>query len=289
MRIRVTGASGFLGQPLMRALGRLGTVSSLDGEVSDPATFASAGTVDAVVHLAAQSNVPRSAQDPVGTWRTNVDGTLQVLEWARRDRVGRVVLVSSAHVYGRPLRSPIDEEHPLHPRSPYGASKMAAEALAAGYHASYGLDVVVVRPFNVYGPGQAPGFLVPDILNPLRDGRAPVLGDPRPIRDYTFLDDAVAFLVKAATAPAVLAGEALNLGSGRGVSVAELATQAAAASGTGLAPAFEPARARANEGGAVVADVRKAKRLLGWEPRVGLDEGLRRTWQAWVAAAPPHR
>lgn len=283
MRIRVTGASGFLGRPLVRALAAVGDVEPLEGEVSDPATFARAGGADLAYHLAAQSNVPRSVQDPAGTWRTNVGGTLQVLEWARRDKVGRVVLLSSAHVYGRPLRTPMDEDHPLRPRSPYGASKMAAEALALGHHATYGVDVVVVRPFNVYGPGQAPGFLVPDILNPMREGRAPVLGDARPVRDYTFLDDAIAFLVAAGTAQGV-AGEALNLGSGKGVSVADLAAKAGQAAGLGLEPRFDAARARANEGGAVVADVQKARRLLAWEPRVALEEGLRRTWQAWVHA-----
>jgi nucleoside-diphosphate-sugar epimerase len=284
VRILVTGAGGFLGRPLVAALGRAGHAAGpLGGDVTLPGTFAAAGPTDALVHLAAQSNVPASTRDPAAAWHANVDGTLQALEWARRDKVGRVVLASSAHVYGRPLRTPVDEEHPLRPRSPYGATKVAVEALAAAYHASYGLDTVVVRPFNVYGPGQAPGFLVPDILGPLRRGQAPVLGDPDPVRDYTFLDDAVAFFVAAATAEGV-GGQALNLGSGKGRSVAEVAEAAARASGTGLRPRFDPGKARGNEAGAVVADVSKARRLLGWAPRVDLDEGLRRTWAAMPAA-----
>lgn len=290
MRVLVTGAGGFLGRPLVAALRAAGhDAAPLEGDVTEPATFAKAskgakgaggsGKVDAVYHLAAQSNVPKSVKDPAETWKANVDGTLQVLDWARRDGVGRVVVISSSHVYGHPQRSPMDEGHPLAPRSPYGASKVAAEALAAAYHASYGVPAVVVRPFNIYGPGQAPGFLVPDILAQLRAGKSLVLGDPKPVRDYTFLDDAVRFLVAAGTAPGAV-GEALNLGSGKGHSVEQVVAAALKASGSGLEPAYDKARFRANESGAVVADVAKARRLLGWAPQVGLEDGLRRTWTA---------
>jgi nucleoside-diphosphate-sugar epimerase len=280
MRVLVTGAGGFLGRPLVAALRAAGhDAAPLEGDVADARTFAKAGKADAVYHLAAQSNVPASVKDPAATWRANVDGTLQVLEWARRDGVGRVVAVSSSHVYGHPQRSPIDEGHPLAPRSPYGASKMAAEALAAAYHASYGVATVVVRPFNIYGPGQGPGFLVPDILGQLRAGKGLVLGDPKPVRDYTFLDDAVRFFVAAGTAPEAV-GQALNLGSGKGRSVEQVVQAALKASGSPLRPTFDPGRFRANESGAVVADVSKARRLLGWAPEVDLEEGLRRTWAA---------
>jgi nucleoside-diphosphate-sugar epimerase len=283
VRILVTGAGGFLGRPLVRALAAAGhDAAPLQGDVADPATFAKAGKADVAYHLAAQSNVPASAKDPAGTWKANVDGTLQVLEWARRDGVARVVVVSSSHVYGHPQRSPMDEGHPLHPRSPYGASKMAAEALALAYHATYGVATVVVRPFNIFGPGQAPGFLVPDILGQLRAGKGLVLGDPKPVRDYTFLDDAVRFFVACGTADGV-AGEALNLGSGKGHSVEQVVQAALRASGSTLVPTFDPGRFRANESGAVVADVGKARRLLGWSPQVGLEEGLRRTWSAGPA------
>ena len=280
MRVLVTGAGGFLGRPLLRALAASAPdTSALEGDVTDPATFAKAGKADVVYHLAAQSNVPQSVKDPAATWKANVDGTLQVLEWARRDGVARVVVISSSHVYGHPQRTPIDEAHPLSPRSPYGASKMAAEALANAYHASYGIATVVVRPFNIYGPGQAPGFLVPDILGQLRGGNGLVLGDPKPVRDYTFLDDAVRFLVACGTADGV-AGQALNLGSGKGRSVEQVVQAAVAASGSSLRPTFDPGRFRANESGAVVADVAKARRLLGWSPQVDLEDGLRRTWAA---------
>lgn len=286
MRVLVTGAGGFLGRPLVQALVAAGhDAGPLAGDVTDAATFARAGKADVAYHLAAQSNVPASTKDPAGTWKANVDGTLQVLEWARRDGVARVVVVSSSHVYGHPLRTPMDESHPLHPRSPYGASKMAAEALAQAYHATYGVATVVVRPFNIYGPGQAPGFLVPDILGQLRAGKGLVLGDPKPVRDYTFLDDAVRFFVACGTAADGVAGEALNLGSGKGRSVEEVVRAALRAAGSALEPTFDPGRFRANESGAVVADVAKARRLLGWSPQVGLEEGLRRTWTAPRAAS----
>ncbi|MFA5943833.1 MAG: GDP-mannose 4,6-dehydratase [Candidatus Thermoplasmatota archaeon] len=279
MRVLVTGAGGFLGRPLLHALASAGNAHALDGDVTNAATFAGAGPADVVYHLAAQSNVPLSVKDPASTWKANVDGTLQMLEWARRDQVSRVILVSSSHVYGHPVRAPMDEGHPLQPRSPYGASKLAAEALAQAYHATYGVATVVVRPFNIYGPGQSPGFLVPDILGQLRTGKDLVLGDPKPVRDYTFLDDAVRFLVACGSA-AGIAGQALNLGSGQGHSVQDVVEAAVRAAGSRLVPTFDPGRFRANESGAVVADVAKARRLLGWSPRIGLEDGLRRTWAA---------
>lgn len=280
MRVLVTGASGFLGRHLVRSLAAGPfVVAALDGDVAEAGTFAQAGHADVVYHLAAQSNVPASVRDPAGTWRANVDGTRQVLEWARRDRVGRVVVLSSAHVYGHPQRTPIDEGHPLRPRSPYGASKMAAEALALAYHASYGVPTVVVRPFNIYGAGQAPGFLVPDILNQLRAGKELVLGDPAPVRDYTYVDDATAFLVAAGQRPEAV-GQTFNLGSGQGHSVEQMVAAALRASGSSLQPRFDPGRFRANESGAVVADIARARAALGWQPRTALDEGLRQTWRA---------
>lgn len=277
MSTLVTGASGFIGRHLVPACG--GDVRAFQGDVGDAAAFADLPRAETLYHLAALSSPKASVADPVGTWRVNAQGTLNVLEWARRADVRRIVLVSTAHVYGPAQYSPIDEKHPTLPVSPYGASKLAAEALGRAYHAAYGLGVVIVRPFNVYGPGQARGFLVPDILHQLREGKALRLGDPRPVRDFTYVSDAVAMLRAAGTRPGI-EGQAFNLGSGEGHSVAEVAAKALAIAGSKLEPAWDPARSAPGDVRELVVDNRRAREALGWSPRVGLEDGLRRTWEA---------
>lgn len=275
----MTGARGFLGSHLVEDLRRDMQVGPFDGDVRDPAAYEGLPKADLVFHLAAISSIPRSVEDPVLTWEVNSGGTLQLLEWARTSGARRVVLVSTGHVYGRPQYSPIDEDHPLAPVSPYGASKLSAELAARTYESTYGLEVVIVRPFNVYGPRQAPGFLVPDVFHPMARGEAPVLGDPEPVRDFTFVSDAVRFLRLAGTLPQAR-GATLNLGSGIGYSVRELAYTAAAVSGTDLQPTFSEARARKGETTELVVDNARAASILGWKPEVGLREGLRLTWDA---------
>jgi nucleoside-diphosphate-sugar epimerase len=284
LRALVTGAGGFLGTHLVGALQRGGYEPvAFEGDVREPAAWAAHEPADVLLHLAAISNVPASTRDPERAWQVNADGTLRALEWARAGGARRVVLVSSAHVYGRARYSPIDEKHPLAPVSPYGASKLAADALGRAYHQTYGLEVVVVRPFNIYGPGQAAGFVVPDIMLPLASGKVPVLGDPRPVRDFTYVDDAADMLLKSANVPGI-GGLALNLGSGNGHAISEVASVAAEVSGTGLAPVFDPAKVRGGEADELVVDNGLAMSALSWKPSVPLRDGLARTWAALVAA-----
>lgn len=278
MRVLVTGASGFVGRHLTRALAAHDVVPFV-GDVRDAKAYAALGPVDVVYHLAARASVPDSIRDPAATWDVNVNGTLRLLEWARGGGARRVVLVSSAHVYGKPERAFVDETHPLRPVTPYGASKLAAEALAQSYHATYGLETVVVRPFNMYGPGQAGGFVLQDILQQLKEGRKLTLGDPRPVRDFTYITDAVDMLARAGASPAAV-GRAFNLGTGQGHSIAELLDVARKVTGSTLQPASDPARFRPAEILELVVDSRLARETLGWTPRIGLEEGVRRTWEA---------
>lgn len=287
MRALVTGATGFLGRPLVEALRSSGhDVTGFEGDVREAPSYADLRAFDVVFHLAARANVAESLQDPTGTWDVNVNGTLRLLEWARLGNARRVVLISSAQVYGPAQRSPIDESHPLRPVTPYGASKVAAEALVRSYSASYGFEHVLVRPFNMYGPGQTRGYVVPDVLHQIREGKALVLGDPRPIRDFTFVSDAAEMIARAGVEPKA-AGRALNLGSGVGHAIGELVEIARKVSGTKLEPFFDEAKFRgAVELPELIVDARAARETLGWTPKVDLATGLRRTWEALARGGP---
>lgn len=283
MRVALTGGRGFLGSRLAASLGD--GVVLLDGDVRKPDTYLGVAGCDAIVHFAAQSNVPQSQRSPAETWDVNVNGTLALLERARASGFrGRIVLVSSAHVYGSPRKTPTDERQPVDPRTPYGASKAACEALGSAYRESYGLDIVAVRPFNVYGPGQAAGFLVPDIFNQLAAGPSLALGDPEPVRDFVHVDDAVRFF-RAVLAKPTAPAKVLNLGSGQGHSIRAVAALAVRATGMDVTPAFQPSRRRAGETDAFVGDVQAAEHELGWRAEIGLEDGLRRTWASWPRPA----
>lgn len=279
MRVLVTGAGGFLGRHLVGTLRPDHEVHEFQGDVRDAAAWAAQPRADLVFHLAAQASVPRSVEDPAGTFDVNAGGTLRLLEWARSTRAGRVVVVSTAHVFGKVERSPVDESHPLRPVTPYGASKLAAEALCSAYAATYGLETVVVRPFNVYGPGQAPGYVVPDVLLQLREGKRLRVGDTRPVRDFTYVGDAIDLFVRAGTTPGV-GGLAFNLGSGVGHAIAEVIETAIKVSGSALRPDQDAARLRPVELMELVVDARRARERLGWRAATPLEEGLRRTWEA---------
>ena len=283
MRALVTGASGFVGRHLVAALAPSMAVERVEGDVRDPATWARYEKADVLFHLAAQSNVPRSVKDPAETFAVNATGTLRALEWARARDAGRVVLISTAHVYGKAEYSPIDEAHRRRPSSPYGASKLAAEALLESYRATYGLGGVVIRPFNMYGPGQPPGFIVPDVFAQIQAGKELVVGDTSPVRDFTFIGDAVEMIAKAGTHPGAV-GHTFNLGSGEGHSIATVIDTALRVSGSRLRPRVDPARFRPAEIPELVVDDRRAREILGWRATTPLEEGLRRTWSALAEA-----
>ena len=277
VRALVTGASGFVGRHLVAALAPSMTIDRVENDIRDPATWARHERADVLFHLAGQANVGQSAKDPAETFDVNATGTLRALEWARARDVGRVVLISTAHVYGPARYSPIDEEHRRRPTSPYGASKLAAEGLIESYQASYGIGGVVIRPFNMYGPGQQLGFIVPDVFAQIREGRELLVGDTSAVRDFTYIGDAVEMIAKAGT-HAGAPGKAFNLGSGEGHSIATVIDTALRVSGSRLRPRVDPARFRPAEIAELVVDARRARDVLGWTATTSLEEGLRRTW-----------
>jgi nucleoside-diphosphate-sugar epimerase len=193
-----------------------------------------------------------------------------------------VVHTSTSEVYGSAQQVPITEAHPLEPQSPYAASKLAADKLMDSWHRSFDLPVVVLRPFNTYGPRQSARAIIPTIISQALAGDTLRLGSLHPRRDLTFVADTAAGMVAAATAPDV-AGQTIQLGTGHAVSVGEIVDLVGELMGKELHPVLDEARVRPanSEVELLLSQPARALDLLGWEPRVPLREGLEQTIE-WV-------
>ena len=288
-RILITGASGFVGNHLVGALRMQGAeVLTLDTRDENPIdirdwqgmrAFASISRkINVVYHLAALMFVPYSFENPREVYEVNVLGTLNTLELCRLYHVEKIVFASS-YVYGNPKYLPVDEGHPLNPTSPYARSKVLAEHLCKAYYEDYGLNCTIVRPFNIYGEGQGDSFLIPSIFKQLADGRIELM-DPEPRRDFLYISDAIEAYVRAGSYDKT-DFEVFNIGSGVSYSVAEIVSKVLDASGKQDVKVSYQQRRRRGEIMDVVAGIQKAKEKLGWEPKVGFDEGLSRylKWQ----------
>jgi UDP-glucose 4-epimerase len=310
----VTGGAGFIGSHLtarllaegaaVRVLDNFSTGSpaNLDGvrgadlevihgDVRDLEAVqrAAAGTV-AILHQAAMRSVPRSVVDPLGANDENVRGTLHVLEAARRTGVARVVYASSSSVYGDGPELPKREDQAPAPLSPYAVSKLAGEHYARVWHQLYGVETVGLRYFNVFGPRQDPASeyaaVIPRfILRALRGETLEIHGDGRQSRDFTYIDNVVEANLLAARAPGV-GGEVFNVGCGERLSLLDIVGRLERLLGRSLQRRHAPRRAA--DMLHTQADLTKGKRLLGYTPLVGFDEGLERTLEYFrpCAGAP---
>jgi nucleoside-diphosphate-sugar epimerase len=229
-----------------------------------------------VLHLAALIAIPYSYEAPRSYVRANVEGTLNVLEAARRYSVERVVHTSTSEVYGTALRVPIDEQHPLQGQSPYSASKIAADKLAESYYRSFGTPVVTLRPFNTFGPRQSARAFIPTIISQALTRDEIRLGSLTPERDMTFVSDTVAGFIAAATAPDV-DGTTLNLGTGETHSVGWFADRLLDLIGVAKPIVQEKQRLRPQQSEVLklVSDNSLACEKMNWTPKVSLDDGLR--------------
>ena len=267
----VTGAGGFVGRTLIPVLEDEGyVVRSHTRRDGDLASGIDARPVACVIHLAGRTFVPESWDDPLAFYRDNALATAGVLDYCRK--TGARLIHMSSYVYGAPERLPIDETHPRQPFNPYALSKIIAEDMIAFHEARFGLRATVIRPFNIYGPGQDVRFLIPMIARQMADSRCDsiTVKDLRPKRDYLHVDDLVRLIVAAIRSDA---SGIYNAGTGTSVSVEEVIAEMEAA-----AAVHKPVRVtgdvRAGDVLDVVADAAKAERIFGWRPKVSLREGL---------------
>jgi UDP-N-acetylglucosamine/UDP-N-acetyl-alpha-D-glucosaminouronate 4-epimerase len=304
----VTGGAGFIGSHLVEELLRRGesvriaddfstgrrenlpgsnVCELVEGDLADRevARRAVAGC-DYVLHQAAIPSVPRSVNDPATSHRANVDAALQVLIAARDAGVRRLVYAGSSSVYGNVAVLPKREDMRPHPLSPYALQKLVAEQYCQLFTQLYGLETVTTRYFNVYGPRQQPGSPYSGVISlfveALSEGRAPTIhGDGKQTRDFTFVSDVVAAVLRCCEAPGV-AGEVINVAGGGRISLLELVRTLQTVLQTDVGPQLGPPR----EGDVrdSQADIFKARQLLGFEPRVTLEDGLRRT-VAWYRSS----
>jgi dTDP-glucose 4,6-dehydratase len=235
-----------------------------------------------IFHLGALIAIPYSYVHPREVVETNVIGTLNVLEAARQARVTRMVHTSTSEVYGTARFVPITEEHPLQGQSPYSASKIGADKIAESYHKAFDVPVVTIRPFNTYGPRQSTRAVIPTIITQALTGDVIRLGSLTPTRDFTFVADTVDGFIRAASTDEGL-GREINLGTDNEISIGELAQKIIAIVGGDkrIESASDRVRPDKSEVQRLHADFSLASRLLGWKPRVSLDEGLEKTVR-WI-------
>ena len=315
-RVLITGAGGFIGSHLSERLVELGAavramvhyngagrrgwldssplVSEMEivaGDICDPGNVRNAmQDCDAVFHLAAVIAIPYSYLAPDTYVRTNVNGTLNVLEAARLLATPRVIHTSTSEVYGTALQVPISESHALQGQSPYSASKIGADKLVESYHRSFDVPVVTVRPFNTFGPRQSARAVLPTIITQCLAGDEVRLGRLSPTRDLNYVRNTVAGFVLAATKDEAL-GETINLGSGKEISIGDLAKRIAALMDKSIRISSDEQRLRPekSEVERLLADNSHAASILGWTPEVDLDEGLSRTIQWFTSNQAGYR
>jgi dTDP-glucose 4,6-dehydratase len=308
-RVLVTGGAGFISSNVIRhllaatpyevvsldALTYAGNVENLadvlaherlsfvHGDIRDPRLVGQVvANVDLIVNAAAESHVDKSIVEGASEFvTTNVEGTQILLDAIRRTPVERFVLISSSEVYGTAERDPMDEEHPLNPRSPYAATKAGGDRLAYAYYVTYGLPITILRPFNNYGPFQHPEKVVPRfVTQALRDEPLTIHGSGQASRDWLYVaDDAEAIEAAIETDIDAIAGEVVNVATGVDVSVGAIADLVLDVLGkpSSLKTYVED---RPGQVDRHIGSTEKARRLLGWSARTRFEDGLERT-AAW--------
>ncbi len=308
MKVLVTGGGGFIGSHLVEALvengdrvtvldnfstGKkeniahlLSRVELVEGDIRDEEILRRVlSGREAVLHQAALPSVPRSFSDPLGTTAVNAGGTIQLLEAARQAGIKRFVFASSSSVYGESEEDFKVETLPSRPLSPYAVSKLFGEQVCRIYAAVYGMDTIALRYFNVFGPRQDPASpysaVIPLFITAARRKTEPVIfGDGKQTRDFTYVENVVLANLLALSAPPSARGEACNVACGNSASILEMLKELSILAGYSLVP--RPGPPRPGDVRHSRADIRKAARLLNYQPKVFFAEGLKKTYQYFL-------
>jgi len=309
-RVLITGAGGFIGSHLTEVLVEIGAdvtafvrynsrndwgmlegkaqhrphnLRVISGDVTDSVFVRNAvKDKEIVFHLAALIGIPYSYAAPESYINTNMKGTLNVMQACLDADVERVVHTSTSEVYGTAQYTPIDEKHPLQGQSPYSASKIGADKIAESFHCSFDLPVVTIRPFNTFGPRQSTRAVIPTIITQTLTSDTVKLGSLDPVRDLTFVTDTVQGFIRLAESKKAI-GKTINTGTGRGVSVGELAETIIQIANPNARITCEEERIRPQKSEVLklVCDNTQARKVAGWNPKYSLEDGLAITI-AWM-------
>ena len=306
----VTGADGFIGSHLTEALLREGChvkalaqynsfnnwgwlegirnpeLEIVTGDVRDPNFCRTlVKGADTVFHLAALIAIPYSYVAPDSYVDTNVKGTLNICQAVKDEGTPRLLVTSTSEVYGTARYVPIDEKHPKQPQSPYSATKIGADAIALSFHNAFDMNVTVVRPFNTYGPRQSARAIIPTIITQIASGiRQIKVGDLSPTRDFNYVEDTLSLILEIAKCGNA-SGEEINIATQREVSMETTLKTIARLMDANVEWVVDPQRLRpaGSEVFRLLGSNEKIRRLTGWEPRISLEEGLRRTID-WICS-----
>lgn len=305
-RVLVTGAGGFIGSHLVEGLlrnghtvrafvryashGKRGWLEEIESALTRKLEIFSGDIADSravreavrgcgkIFHLAALIGIPYSYVAPNSYVAVNINGTLNILEAAREEKIERVLVTSTSEVYGTALYTPINEAHPLQAQSPYSATKIGADAIAISYHKAFNLPVTVVRPFNTYGPRQSARAVIPTVITQALFANQIKIGSRDPVRDMVYVEDTVAGFQALAESHECV-GTVTNLATTVGVTVGELIDRVQRIVGRSLpvVETEERKRPEASEVFKLLGCAQLAEHRAGWKPKVSLDEGLART------------
>ncbi|MBU1599753.1 GDP-mannose 4,6-dehydratase [bacterium] len=315
-KVLVTGASGFIGSHLVEHLIDLGSkitilleytpyndlgslkflpqnilseIEQVPGDLRDPEVMKKIiQKKDVVFHLAALISVPYSFQNPREVFEVNALGTLNILLAAKEEGVEKIITTSTSEVYGTALYTPIDEKHPLQAQSLYSASKISADKIAESFYKTYNIPVAVIRPFNTYGPRQSDRAIIPTIIIQALMKKEIKIGSLTPRRDLNYVSDTVNGFIKIAESEKSI-GQVINIGTGKDISIGELTQTILSIMNKNIKIISTETRKRPEKSEVMqlLCDNQKAKKLIGWEPKISLKEGLSKTIE-WVKTHPEY-
>ncbi len=305
-KILVTGAGGFIGSHLCARLIKLGakvtalthynsrssyanldflkneeieSLNIIKGNIEDPYFIDHASeNIEIIFHLAALIGIPYSYVSPLSYVKTNIEGTINLLEVSKKRNI-KMIHTSTSECYGTAIYTPIDESHPLQGQSPYSASKISADKIIESYHNSFGTNTITIRPFNVFGPGQSARAIIPTIISQLIQSNNIEVGSTSPIRDFTYVDDTVNAFIQAAQHENI-SGNLINIGNGKGISIKDLIYKCAEIlkiKNININVSNERNRPEKSEVFNLICDNTAAQEKISWSPSVSLTEGLERT------------